>query len=246
MDQSHHQSTFCLYSKIIMTQKNHPKLPKTKEKKIFQEANSSCAFCQESEIASLQIHHIDQVPNNNAMDNLLLVCANCHTKITGGVFSEADVRLKKRTLEYTRQPIKDKSPGNVCVNVTGSTFRGDIAHTMTKIVTPHEVRISHPLGSIGAELNMKGYVDYLIAKYFKFRKADSSYGRKETFSHAEIHSSIQNELGHRTFFAPNELFPRLVNYLHMRIDRTILGKQNIHKGIPNYHTYEEHLLQYGK
>lgn len=78
--------------------KKRTKLPKIVEKRVFQEANSKCAFCSEKEIAALQIHHIDGDPAHNLIENLLLVCANCHAKITGGVLSTAAVRLKKDQL----------------------------------------------------------------------------------------------------------------------------------------------------
>lgn len=80
----------------VMAKKARTRLSKTLEKRVFQEAGSKCAFCPETYIVSLQIHHIDGNPSNNAFENLILVCALCHTKITGGVISEEAVRLKKR------------------------------------------------------------------------------------------------------------------------------------------------------
>jgi hypothetical protein len=78
--------------------KQRKRFPKTLEKRVFQEAGSKCAFCAEREVVALQIHHIDDDPANNVFDNLLLVCAACHAKITGGVISAEAVRLKKRQI----------------------------------------------------------------------------------------------------------------------------------------------------
>ena len=66
--------------------------------RLFQEAGHHCAFCPETVIESLQLHHIDEDPSNNNFENLILACASCHTKITAGVILEADVRIKKRQL----------------------------------------------------------------------------------------------------------------------------------------------------
>jgi hypothetical protein len=88
-----------------------------------------------------------------------------------------------------------------------------------------------------------GYIDYLFARYFEFQRADKSYGRPHPFSHAEIHRTIQREFGHTTFFMPIELFERLAKFLQDRIDRPILGRNDLSRGIPNYHSYEEHLLK---
>jgi len=222
-------------------------LSKTTEKRAFQEANSKCGFCEEREIASLQIHHMDSDPANNMIGNLLVVCATCHTKITGGVISEADVLTKKREIEWLHvQMQRRRDEGNVNVNITGSSFRGDIARTITKITTARPPRITHPPDSIGADLQKKGYIDYLITQYFKFRKADKSFGNNRRFSHAEIHTTIQSEFGHKTFFIPAEFFERLSKFLQFRIDRTILGKRNTGclNPIPNYHSYQEHLSRH--
>lgn len=217
--------------------KKRTALSKTTEKRVFQQAASRCVFCTEADVASLQIHHIDGDPANSIIGNLLLVCANCHTKITAGVLSEADVRLKKRQLDWSPPP----AAAAVSVSISGSQFRGDIAQTITKITTPRTPRVQHPIGSLGADLQRRGYVDYLIARYYEFRDADVHYGRRGAYSHAELHKTIQREFGHRTFFMPVEYFPQLVEFLQMRIDRTIKGKHNGSKGIPNYHSYEKHV-----
>lgn len=217
--------------------KKRPTLSKITEKRVFQEAASRCPFCSEADVASLQIHHIDSDPSNNVIANLLLVCANCHTKITAGVLSEADVRLKKRQLEWSPPSLGP----TVSVSIKDSRFTGDIAQNITKITTPRPPKIQHPPGSLGADLQRRGYVDYLIARYFEFRDKDVFYGRRGGFSHAELHRTIQKEFGFRTFFMPVEYFPQLVDYLQMRIDRTIEGKHNASRGIPSYHSFEKHI-----
>jgi len=216
-------------------------LSKTVEKRVFQQAISHCVFCPEADVASLQVHHIDGDPSHNAIENLLLVCANCHTKITAGVLSEADVRLKKRQLEWSPAA----TGAAVSVSISNSRFRGDIAQTITKVTTPRTPRVRHPDGSLGADLERRGYVDYLIARYFEFRDADVHYGRRGGYSHAELHKTIQREFGCRTFFMPIEYFPRLVEFLQMRINRTIKGKHNAGGGIRNYHSYDEHVRDNG-
>lgn len=220
-------------------------LSKTTEKRAFQQAGSVCGFCPEQEIASLQVHHIDSDPTNNILENLIIVCATCHTKITGGVISEADVRTKKREVEWLHgKRVAHRPTAAVSVSITGSTFRGDIAQNITKISTPRSPRVAHPPGSLGADLGKRGYIDYLLTRYFEFRRADKSYVSGRPFSHAEIHQTIQRKFGHRTFFMPVESFERLAEFLRKRINRTIRGSNNLSRGIPNCHSYEEHLLQH--
>jgi hypothetical protein len=211
-------------------------ISKTVEKRIFQEAQSRCVFCPESEVASLQIHHMDGDPSNNQASNLGLVCASCHTKITAAIISEADVRLRKRQLEWA----PTKSGASVSVSINNSKFSGDIAQNITKISTRGSPRIQHPPGSIGADLEKRGYLDYLITQYFEFREADGRYGRKGGYAHAEIHKTIQRTFGCKTLSIPVQRLPEVIKFLQMRIDRTILGKHNRSRGIPNYHSFEDH------
>lgn len=216
-------------------------IPKPTEKRAFQQACSACVFCREAEVASLQIHHIDGDPSNNDLSNLLVVCGTCHGKITGGVLSEADVSLHKRMAELgaVAQP-QGMNEKAVNVNVVSSNFHGDIAHTITKISSPKAPRVQHPPGSIGANLEMKGYVDYLISRYYDYRKADAAYGVKRRFSHAVIHRNIEKKFGYKTFFMPYRLFEDLVAYLQDCIDRTIQGKRNSKGKRKNYHSFKEH------
>jgi hypothetical protein len=215
------------------------KIPKITEKSIFQESSSACAFCRESEVSALEIHHIDEDPSHNADENLILVCGNCHGKITAGVISQADVVLQKRMAVFKAlDQVKNKA--TVEVNVSGGSFRGDVAHTINKFASKPSSKIQHPVGSIGANLWLKGYIDYLLAQYYEFKKADESYGVKQRFSHAVIHKNIQKKFGYKTFFIPEEYFADLSRYIKSAIDRTIQGKTNRSRGIRNYHSFEEH------
>jgi len=223
--------------KII--KKRRVSIPSRLQKQIFQEAGSGCVFCRESEIASLEIHHIDEDPSNNDEVNLILVCRNCHGKITAGELSAADVDMHKKMAVFgALQSVASK--GSVSVNIAGGSFKGDVAQTINKFSSSKGQKIQHPPGSLGANLSFKGYVDYLLSKYYKYRKADSSFGRKVPFSHAVIHRRIQERFHSKTFFMPEDNFEELCNYLKAQIDQTILGKRNRSDGVSNYHPFEDH------
>ncbi len=52
----------------------------TEEKEmIFDKFNNKCAICNTEE--GLHIHHKDQNPQNNRLDNLLVLCGVCHKKV---------------------------------------------------------------------------------------------------------------------------------------------------------------------
>lgn len=58
------------------------KYSKKKKKAIYYLYNNKCNNC--NEINNLHIHHIDKNRSNNSLENLLLVCRNCHYKLHRG------------------------------------------------------------------------------------------------------------------------------------------------------------------
>ena len=213
--------------------RRRPAIPKRTEKRVYQEAQSQCPFCGESEVATFQIHHIDSDPTNNAIENLILTCASCHSKITAGlIFLQKVMQVKhslSSNLESTRKRTNTDSTSKKIV-ISRSNIGGDVANNITKITTSKTIKTTHPPGSIGADLIKKGYIDELIACYFDLRKADASYGRKVGYSYPAFHRNIQKKFGFKTFFMPVSYFDTLVEYLQGRIDCTIQGKNNRSKG----------------
>lgn len=218
-------------------------VPALTQKRLLQESESHCPFCDETDVATFEYHHLDEDPSNNDFTNLIVACSSCHTRITRGIISTADVLTKKRQLQWRGQYVSTEK-ARVNVNIQGSSFVGDIAQNITKITTTRTPRVAHPPGSIGANISMKAYVDYLINRYFTYRKADASYGRRTRFSHSVIHTNIQRDFGAKTFFLPEQRFDALVQSLKVNIDRTIQGKRNISRGIPNYHSFEDHCKEH--
>lgn len=55
-----------------------------------------CAICGLEEECCLQVHHIDYNRHNNDVDNLIIVCANCHCRIhRGGLIVDDDIKKKR-------------------------------------------------------------------------------------------------------------------------------------------------------
>lgn len=67
-----------------MEKKIRTKIPQVSKVRAIlqQEINSKCPFCSNTDVGHFEIHHIDENPNNNKVDNLLLLCPTCHSKIT--------------------------------------------------------------------------------------------------------------------------------------------------------------------
>jgi hypothetical protein len=218
-----------------------PKRPARTEKQVWQEAGSRCVFCPERDVSALQVHHIDCDVRNNAFENLLLVCATCHSKITAGVISESEVVTKKRQLKFEPQTAEAPvSSMNATVTIDRTINTGTIAHTINKFAKGRTPRMHYPHGTIGADAMRKNYIDYLIKRYFDWRKADASYGSRRPFSHAVIHTNIQKDFGAKTFFVLVERFDVLADYLQRKIDNTILGRNKRSRGERNYKSFADY------
>lgn len=65
------------------------------KRRLWVETGNRCSIPNCSVEANLEIHHIDENPSNNALENLLLVCGSHHNQITYGVLDrEFCVKVK--------------------------------------------------------------------------------------------------------------------------------------------------------
>lgn len=75
--------------------------PKTK-KRLQQEIGSECPFCDDSDVAHFDYHHIDGNRSNSVFENLLMCCKPCHSKITYHDISKEAVIAKKKSLPFAK------------------------------------------------------------------------------------------------------------------------------------------------
>jgi hypothetical protein len=85
-------------SKQISSKKRRPAIPYKTKTLLQKEVNSKCPFCPNDDVDHFQIHHIDENPENNKFENLIMVCPNCHSKITKGDITSNAVIILKREL----------------------------------------------------------------------------------------------------------------------------------------------------
>ncbi|CAN5565896.1 hypothetical protein BH18ACI1_BH18ACI1_22200 [soil metagenome] len=79
--------------------KQRKPIPIRKKLLLQKEIGSVCPICKNEDVDHFQFHHIDENPENNELDNLLMLCPICHSKITKGDISQSDVVLLKRSLK---------------------------------------------------------------------------------------------------------------------------------------------------
>lgn len=96
-----------------------------------------------------------------------------------------------------------------------------------------------PPNVVGANVEMRAYIEYLVERYIDWRQEGINKGiDRRPFHPSMIHRDIKREFGARTYLIPQNRFDDLMEYLQIRINDTIIGRNNGHR---NYHSFEEHL-----
>lgn len=68
-------------------------------KDAFRYYKHECTICSFSIESALEVHHIDQDRNNGDLDNLIILCANCHNQIHyGSLKVTTETKLNRQVL----------------------------------------------------------------------------------------------------------------------------------------------------
>lgn len=139
--------------------------------------------------------------------------------------------------------MKTKPSVNIS-GVAGSGHTFNIGNQNIRLTKGSRRAMEYPATCIGADLAKRNYIKYLVERYHRCREADASFGRTARFAYAVIFKNIEAKFGAPTYFVPERRFSELVDYLHGRIGQTILGKKNHARGIPNYKSFDEYVLEH--
>ena len=220
-------------------------IPEKIKKKIYQEAGMACSMCGESDVTTFEIHHIQPYSDNNEHEeeNLILLCSNCHAKVTAGEITENEVlRLKISLMKGNNSAPQQKSQSNNVLNFNSGVNNGVVANKVEIKTQKKFIKISAPEGTIASSANHRNYIKRLIDRYHEFKTADVG---KVKMKYTIIYGAIKKEFGAKWDMIPISRFERLVVFMHRRIDNTILGKTNKARNIKRYSTFEEYLQKYG-
>lgn len=79
---------------------NRPAIPRALDRAVRVEAGHRCAIPTCRVLAGLQIHHIEDYARvrEHKFENLILLCANCHSLATSGVMDRKAVKAYKANL----------------------------------------------------------------------------------------------------------------------------------------------------
>lgn len=88
----------------IKTKKTRTPVPAEIEQQIKAQAGGRCSVPRCVSVAELVIHHIDGNPSNHEPDNLLLLCAGCHSRTNTGEIDRKSCKAIKRDVVVRTAP----------------------------------------------------------------------------------------------------------------------------------------------
>ena len=231
---------------FLMMRKSIPSFIK---KKVTQESQSTCPFCGEDDVSTAQFHHIRPVAEDglNSLENLVYICANCHSKVTQGQISQGEVvRVKKMLLEGQHPQLKSGSKSNIIhAYFPRGNNTGVVANRVDKVeirTTQRSVNLNPPDGSIGSSLSHRNYTKHLIDRYHEFKRIEVG---QERMNYAILYQKIKKRFGAKWDMIPLARFEELVTYLQREIDKTKHGRIRKAGAKKNYSEFAEYREKYG-
>lgn len=213
-------------------------IPQKTKALLQQEINSNCPICNDRNVDHFEIHHIDENPQNNAFENLLMLCPICHSKITKKDLEYDDIKSIKEYLKVKSKLLQNENKSNV-INITGPIKGSTIANSIsaqTIIIKGSKPKIELADGAIGKTPLLKNYIKHLIDRYNEFKEYEVGKGK---LNYPAIYAAIKKEFKASVFQISDNRFDDVALYLQKRIDNTKLGRMNGGKGIKNYSLFDE-------
>lgn len=222
------------------------KISERVKKALRQQAKNRCPLCGESDEFTFQYHHIRPIADKGESEepNLILLCSNCHSKVTHGRIDKSEIQKIKKSLgSGNHSHTTPKTESNI-INFQGRN-RGQVANKIenkTEIKTENKtVKLNPPSGSIASSLEHKNYTKYLIDRYHEFQESDIG---KEKIRYSILYKSIQRNFGAKWDMIPLEKFDELSVYLQGRIDKTKVGRIRKANNQKTHSTFEEYCDKY--
>ena len=203
------------------------------------EIDSHCPFCASQEVDTFEVHHLNEIPDDDRFENELMVCPTCHAKINVGTISRNDVYQKKYELMEASKKSERREPEitpNISMKDVGVGIVGNNNRVTTKTVKKQIIK--YPPDCIGSNSAKANYISYLIDRYNKFASWQRNDFKYPAFN---THLKKRFKVGpQRTVYnIPLLRFDDLVEYIQQRITNTRLGRikkntQRLFDSFPEY------------
>ena len=236
------------------------KPPKPIETAVLTQSRRRCCLCfalrNDAAEKSGQIAHLDDNPSNNDLDNLAWLCLYHHAQLhvrstmTKGLTPEEVKDHREslyRAIEDNALPNENEpQPPAARSRLTFQTRTGDksTVYNVAGNATYNgpsgrkPPTVNPPPDAIASSIEMRSYVEYLIARYIEWRNKARERGLDQRpFFPGTMNNLIKREFGARASLIPQTRFFEVVDFVQKAIDNTIWGRRSPNR---NYHSFEEH------
>lgn len=186
-------------------------------------------------------HHriIDKEPEIYDVESLVEI-KKIHEQYRGRKETKEDSLFARFLLNGLKKVIVNNNSGNIMVDSPGSIQ----ATTVNIKSSKQNINVLPPSGSIGANSELRAYIEYLIERYNKFASSDPT--RKTKFKYGALGKNIKDKFGKKWQLLGEHESKELIDYLQSRITKTRLAKINKGKGHKSFSTFEEFKKKYKK
>lgn len=127
---------------------------------VLEEVNYSCAYCGQRGKENLSKHHIDKNKKNNGYDNLIILCFNCHHRLTNGKgITKSDIlKIKCSLIKITLT--------RYGVNAIKISYRNKVGIVAMPYLVLHLV----DLGYLSKKETQMGYGGIEVSAFFTLTK----------------------------------------------------------------------------
>lgn len=222
--------------------KSRKQVPVRFRYQLLQEVDLVCPFCASKEVDTFEVHHLDGMPDNNDLNNLLMVCPTCHAKITSGTISINETYIKKYELSKKGRNLSvpaSTPPAISLSNISGTTI---IGNNNTIITKDRKLAPAIPSeGAIGNSAKERSYTKHLYDRLIDFKaRALNCSSQQAGIRVAQKYNKL---FGATWTHTPIERFDDVAAYLQKEIESTPIGKYNKKRGIQNFSSYDEFLTK---
>lgn len=222
-----------------------PAIPRKLEKTLYQEVNSRCPCCGETDVQTLTIHHIIKYADlsQHFQENMIVLCANCHRRADNQEITPD--RLYELRKQLKKAPLEARSPAEAVAaptKVTGTVAAGRDVNIRGNLIlkTTRAARLEHAprAGTVAEDPFMVGYLDHLVKRFNECKERELE-NTNTAMNYAIIRKNYEHEIGFPVRHTPIELFERAAGYLKRRIDNTLEGRMNRSRDTKNYSGFQE-------
>ena len=206
-------------------------IPKVLENQVRDQCGYACANpkCRRLNTSSHQIHHVDEDPSHSVLENLILLCANCHADHHNGIISEAEITTWKRMAQHGYLPLPAGSPSpKAPIMRDNFGVAAENMHVENLTVKSQKSKSGPtPLipGTVGVNADMRDYANHLVKKYINWRKKGIASGTdRRSFSPGAASSILSEGFGSQTvLMIPDHRFLEWVPEAQKKIDNIVWG-----------------------